>query len=218
MILNDVWSNGTPIYDRLPGINGGYKNDVSQWLTIYFDENIINLNALMDNFNEQLDPETCDAKYLDYLAGLFGWSGEYWSTTYPEQTKRALLANSFSLIWPQKGSKNVLAFVITAFGIPNVIQEGDSFIIGVDEVGDELGEIAWTYRIILPSQYFKSPEEALVRKLNALFGPIWCASDIIFDDNYFGTFDIIGNTTPVPDEYGAINVNTDEDPQILSAN
>lgn len=201
--LNDVWRNSRPIRDRLPGTNGGYQNEVCEWFTAYWDDEVVALLDYLDNFD--VNPGTCEARFLDWLAAMFGFSGVYYNTTWPESTKRALLARAFDLIWPNKGSSMVLSYVITSFGIPVVITEGTAFILGTSEVGDSLGDIAWTYTIYLPTRYFRSPTEVLVRELDRLYSPAWCKGEVVFDDTYFRSVDAIAADTlavvsPGPDE------------------
>ena|GEM_PF-2044415 len=210
MTLNELWLDNRPIYNRLPGVNGGYKTDVVAWLTAFWDEETIKALLDVEDFDRQVDPDLCDEQYLDFLAGLFGWSGIYWNSSWPTPTKRTLLSRSFDKIWINKGSRETLTFIITAFGIPNLIIEGTSFIIGQSEVGDQLGDIAWEYVIYLPTRYFRSPTEILVRQLDKLFSPVWTDGTLIFDDQYFGTVDILATgedtLTATGTEFGAIAV------------
>jgi hypothetical protein len=183
----EAWKDGRPTFNRLPGINDGYTgNPVADWLTDYPDQIFAGLLYMADVVSyRQVDPLVCDETWLDLLASLCGWHGEYWDRAWPVNSKRILLANSYTVIWPNYGSSSTLSFVLGALGILHVIQEGQSFIIGRDEVGEALGAIAWDYDIILPTAYFNTPRLKLTQRIDSLFAPIWCTSQILFDDSYF---------------------------------
>jgi len=189
----EAWRTGRPILNNLPGINGGYSdNDLSDWLTDYWDNLVVRLKVGVDDVPRQIDPLTCDERWLDFIAIVTGWVGLYWDVTWPVAAKRTLLANSLDFIWPEKGSSGVLSFVLTALSITHEIQQGESFIIGRNEVGDELGEIAWDYTIVLPTAYQNTPVAQEAARINDLFGPLWCSSRIVHDDALFRTLEVVG--------------------------
>lgn len=179
------WKNARPIRDSLPGINGGYDNAISDWLTDLPDQLVVGSKfRTVDDGARNIDPINCDEQWLDLLAACCGWYG-IWDSAWPVPSKRVLLANSFTVIWPNHGNKTALSFVLTALNIDHLIQEGASFLIGRDAVGDPLGEIAWQYEIVLPSNYYNSPQLKLTERINRIFGPAWCESSISFNDEYF---------------------------------
>lgn len=189
------WSSGRPVYSSLPGVNESYQTAVADWLTASPDSVLARSKfGLIDDGARQVDPLRCDARWLDLLAPLCGWHG-YWDASWPESSKRQLLANSYTKIWPYHGTASALSFVLTALGISHVITQGESFIIGRSEIGDEIGEVAWQYDVILPTSLYNSPQEILAKRINRLFGPAWCESSILFDDDYFGRkgFPLIGD-------------------------
>jgi hypothetical protein len=183
----EAWKDGRPTFNRLPGINGGYTgNPIADWLTDYPDQIFAGLLYMADVVSpRQVNPLLCDETWLDLLASLCGWHGEYWDRAWPVNSKRILLANSYTVIWPNYGSSSTLSFVLNALGIRHVIQQGQSFIIDRNEVGDPLGAIAWEYDIVLPSNYFNADQYFQTVRINQLFGVIWCKSRIIFDDGFF---------------------------------
>jgi Phage tail protein (Tail_P2_I) len=182
------WQRSRPVLDSLPGLNEGYSgNVVADWLTAAPDELLVELKAKLDGFDRQFSPLDCDERWLDYLASLCGFHGPYWDRAWPVGSKRRLLAASFNLIWPNYGTSKTLSFVLTSLNVTHSIREGQSFVIGRDEVGDRLGLIAWDYVIILPSSSFNTAAAKMAEKINKLYGPIWCTSTIIFDDTFFAT-------------------------------
>jgi hypothetical protein len=182
------WQRRRPVFDSLPGINEGYSGrPVADWLTAAPDDLLVGLKDAIDNLPAQLEPLTCDAKWLDFLSALCGFHGPYWDRAWPERSKRLLLAASFKEIWPNYGTTKALSLVLNALAVTHLIREGNSFIIGRDEVGDRLGVIAWDYVIILPSSSFNSADAKMAARINRLYGPLWCTSEIIFDDEFFAT-------------------------------
>ena len=178
-----AWNSGKPIWERLPEC---YKeNDVALWLTSYFDELLIDTKAKIDDLPRQLNPLDCDEVWLDFLAPLCGFTGDYWDKTWKVRAKRLLIANSFLNIWPNKGSKQVLSLVLDCFSIQHLISSRGDFIVGSSKIGDNLGIAAWEYTIYLPTIYNNGANEqlALTDKLNKLYGPLWCSSEILFDDS-----------------------------------
>ena len=97
-----------------------------------------------------------------------------------------------TLIWPYKGTGRVLSYVLNAFDIRHILQEGSSFIIGEDEVGEALGFVAWNYTILLPDAYYKKEKETLARRLDLLFGPCWCSKSVEFSNQFFKVYEALG--------------------------
>lgn len=197
MDTQQAWKDGRPTLSRLPGINDGYSgNEVADWLTDYPDQLLHGLRVMSEVATDQVNPLTCEPQWLDLLSNLCGWYG-YWDLAWPEASKRQLLAASYTEIWPKYGTATALSFVLQTLGVTHVIQQGQSFLIGVNEVGDPLGAIAWQYDIVLPTAFFNTKESALAERINSLFGPVWCTSRILFDDEFFqptGFFELEENT------------------------
>ena len=65
-----------PVFGLLPGVNGGYsENEVARWLCGPWDQLKLGSRDVIDDLPRQLDPLECDAEWLDYLAGLCGFTG-----------------------------------------------------------------------------------------------------------------------------------------------
>lgn len=190
----EAWETGRPIYSRLPGINGGYTDNApADWLTDFWDGLLVALKGKIDDLPRQLNPDTCDPDWLDFLAPLCGFTGEYWDKAWSEDRKRSLLRNSYTLIWSNKGSEAVLSFLLDTFDINHEIWLGDSFLLGVTELPGTLGSPEWQYYILLPLQYLReSVEFRLVEKLNRLYGPVFADSTVAYDAFYCG-FSVCGD-------------------------
>lgn len=185
--MNDTysaWISGRPIYSRLPEC---YKEgEIADWLTAYWDDILIETKAKVYDLPRQLNPLTCDSNWLDFLAPLCGFTGEYWDKDWDVTAKRKLLDYSYLSIWANKGSKETLDLVLNCFDINHVILSEGDFVLGASKIGQQpLGTTPWEYTIYLPSSYLGLYKADLTRKLNRLFGPCWCESQIIFDNQYF---------------------------------
>lgn len=195
MSISEAWGSGRPIFYRLPGKNGAYsENPIADWLSYFWDELLIQTKAKIDDIEaRQLDPVTCDAEWLDFLAPLMGWDSKYWNPRWSDSSKRTLLSNTWDWqkIWETKGTLNTLSFVLTAIGIRNqVVVDGD-FIIGTNEVGDPIGYDPWSYTIYLPPEYERQNEYRETLKIDSLFGPAWCERTIVFDEERFRVIDLL---------------------------
>ncbi|MBD2515181.1 hypothetical protein H6G93_09205 [Nostoc sp. FACHB-973] len=175
----EAWASGRPIFYRLPEVY--QENEITDWLTYYWDELLINSKLKVDDLPRQLNPEICDANWLDFLAPLCGFTGEYWDKDWSTNSKRILLKNSYSNIWPNKGTRQVLSLVLNALDIEHIIWSGSNFVLGVSQVSvDPLGSTGWTYKILLPLKYQPNGYEfKLARKINKLFGNLWCESEVV---------------------------------------
>lgn len=185
-----------PIYSRLP--DAYHDNQVANWLTDYWDELLVNLKEKIDDLPRQLNPMLCDEVWLDFLAPLCGFTSDYWDISWSVESKRILLANSYSFIWKNKGTKLVLSFILNTLGIDHEIWQGSDFILGSSQVSiDRLGDAAWEYKILLPAYYSSDGYEfQLARRINNLFGCIWCKSEVRYKSeiitelfNYVGDVD-----------------------------
>lgn len=181
MNTKEAWDSGRPIFSRMPEI---YKeNYIADNLLIYWETLLISLKTKIDDLPRQLDPNTCDSNWLDFLAPICGFTGDYWDNNWSDDSKRLLLANSYNFIWANKGSRQVLSFVLNSLNINHRIETGDNWIVGVSQLGiDKLGNNAWDYQILLPKYYrLNGSEFILTDKINKLYGPLYCKSQIIYD-------------------------------------
>lgn len=189
------WKAGRPVHESLPEVY--HENPIADWLTDYPDQVLQGLKVMATEVAPlQVNPDTCEPEWLDLLSSLCGWYG-YWDVSWPEASKRRLIKESYTTVWPNYGTAETLSFVLTALGVTHLIQQGESFIIGRNVVGDPLGAIAWTYDIILPTALFDTKEYNLTVRINELFGPCFCKSRILFNDEYFkptGFFELEENT------------------------
>lgn len=184
----EAWSTGRPILSRLPEVY--QDNEVSDYLTIYWDELLTSLKFKIDDLPRQLSPLTCDDKWLDFLAPLCGFTGNYWDTNWKPSSKRILLSNAYLFIWKNKGTRVVLSFVLNALEIEHLIWEGSNFILGVSQLDKtSLGNAAWEYKILLPGKYkLNGYEFKLAEKINKLFGPLWCGSEVTYRSKFVNEY------------------------------
>jgi hypothetical protein len=98
-----------PVYNRLPGISGGYNNDdpgsdVSAWVVSGADMELSDSKTRLDHFYDNfLDPETCYPLNLDWIAQHLGFFGGMWDLTWDTSVKRILIANAHKNELPESG-------------------------------------------------------------------------------------------------------------------
>ncbi|BBD59512.1 hypothetical protein NIES2109_22990 [Nostoc sp. HK-01] len=182
MHTKEAWASGRPIFSRLPDVY--QDNPVTDWLTIYFDELLVGTKQTVDDLSNQFNPLTCETRWLDYIAPLFGFSGAYWDRGWAEASKRALLSGAYTTIWKNRGTRASLSYVLTSLNIEHSIWEGSTFILGTSQLSiGTLGSGAWKYKILLPRRYsFGGYEFKLTQKIDRLFGNLWCESEVIYYD------------------------------------
>lgn len=122
------WHDSRPVFSRLP--ERGYKDNLAaDALTSWVDEKLTAKAEQLQGFYLQLDPNTADEASLDYLAWLCGLSGSYWDTEWSAQVKRSLIAASHNYLWANRGTLDVIKFVLDTHGIDyDIWQDGSSVI------------------------------------------------------------------------------------------
>lgn len=182
-----TWSTGRPIFNRLPV---PYQNsEPTDWFTIPWDELLLEAKAEGDNFyTNYLDPDNARASVLDWLAQFCGFTGEYWDSSWSEDTKRLLIRESYSRIWPQKGSRDLLDWLLQAFEIQAALFIPGEFLAGVNVAGDTLGAATGLeYYIRMALQYTRqSTTWNTAVNLNNLYGPVFAKSRLMYDMFYAG--------------------------------
>ena len=190
------WENNAPIYGRLPGESEAYRKGednaeepVAQWLTTPWDALLCETRDKVNSFYQDfLNPLTAKPEHLDWLSGLCGYTSEYSLVEYPEAIKRQLIARAFDYVWINKGTKNLLEYlIIQSFQVDAEIYLLGNFIADVSVVGDTLGGEAFEYYIRLPLKYLRTSKTwQLTERLNRLYGPIYCHSQVLYDRFYAG--------------------------------
>lgn len=201
------WATGQPIYGRLPGENEAYQkdrtfesyniaDDIAYWLVAYWDELLLETKATAEDFHtDYLDPETARADALDWLAQFAGYTGNYWDSEWPESAKRALIANAYSQVWPMKGTRELLEWLLSSavFNLEARVFILGDFLAGISQAGDVLGSDPFTFFILVDLDYLRvSSEWRLIEQLRQLFTPIYCESRVCFEEFYAG-FSVAGD-------------------------
>ncbi|HEY9736751.1 MAG TPA: phage tail protein [Trichocoleus sp.] len=190
------WNTGRPIHGRLPQESQQYQgNEPTDWLTQPWDGLLMDSKAAADSlYADYLNPETCRADAIDWLAQLTGFTGAYWDTSWPLVVKRILIAEAFSRIWPEKGSRALLEWLLEIFELQGQLYILGDFLAGINKAGDPLGsDEGFEYFIRVPIAYLRTGASwKLMEKLNALFGPIYCQSRVTYDQFTAG-FSVAGD-------------------------
>jgi phage tail-like protein len=105
-----VYKDSRPVFYDLP--QKGYQdNPVVDWLTLWYDEKIVQSATTLESFWQNLDPAIAPESYLDYLAFLCGLSGNYWDVKWSVDVKRLLIALAHSL-WSSRGTLRAIRQVL----------------------------------------------------------------------------------------------------------
>ena len=188
------WLNNRPILDNLPGFNGRYnRNPIADWITNYFDELFVdtrNSVTLIENYLNDLD--NCPEEYLNFFANLAGFYEKYWDENYPVSLKIALIKKA-NWVFSNKGSKEVLNYVLENYGIENIITNDSDFVLGSSVVGDKLGSFPFSYLIYINP---RTPNIDQLKKaipiFVSLYGPCWCKTTVIEDFSKFVNYRVLG--------------------------
>lgn len=106
-----------PYTEQLP-YRGYLDNPELVQVLTWFDEFISGQRDLLQTFYLELHPDTCQDKYLDYLAFLVGFSDSYWNTLWPNEVKRELIRQAHINIWPKRGRVDLLKWLIDLLALP----------------------------------------------------------------------------------------------------
>ncbi len=197
-----TWYENRPIYHRLPIAEGRYQvheddtelEPVADWLTAPLDANLLEVKAILGHFyRDYLDPLTTKAENLDWLAQLVGFTGEYWETNWTETQKRTLIKDSLTYIWENKGTRQVLEYLLGVFAIAGRIYQLGQFLAGRNVAGDTLGGENLEYFLLLPLRYLRTSYEwRLANKTNRLYSPVFVDSRVMYSQFYCG-FSVAGD-------------------------
>ena len=159
---------------------GGEQENIADALTAGFSEKISQYNREIDNYGASyLNPATCKPEWLDYLSQVAGW-GSLWDSSWAIATKRILLANT-DRIWRTRGSKLILPYLFSVFGLDAVLSPSTGFILNQTLFPGDLSADPFSYTIKVPASYTAvSPEYLLIKRLIRDFLPCWISLDISF--------------------------------------
>lgn len=201
-----AWERGEPIAYRLPGENCGYRKDeewdlyveeidppIARWLEVPWDQLLMDSKAKIDGFPENyLYPATAIASALDWLAQFCGYTGDYWSNDWPIPVKRELLLRSYDFVWQNKGTRALLEWLISLFGLECRVYLLGEFLAG-QTVPAIVGGDPFRYYLLVELAYLRTSKEwALLERLDRLFGPVYAKSRVCYKKFYAG-FSVAGD-------------------------
>lgn len=188
----EIWNQRKPLSERLPKLNGGYDNDISDWLTGFWDEFLCDTKDKVFEIPErQLNPLTCDENWLDFLALLLGWDNTHWLKKWSIESKRLLLARSLDFIWERKGNIEVINYVIRSLKLKVIILEVGSFVIGTNLVGDPIGSNPWIVKVLMPTSYQFDSILKEVEFILDRFLPCWLKRIYVWTDQPFSDSELL---------------------------
>ena len=112
-----------PIYSRLPGMAEAYRSDPafsdketpSQWVLSGADEFLSSKKEDIASFYQNyLNPESCSATTLDWLAQHLGLTGDLWNAQWDRVIKETMIRNAFG--WWDRESINAGSGSLTPKG------------------------------------------------------------------------------------------------------
>lgn len=186
--MQTAWQRGRPVQKRLPE-HGYQDNPVADWLTIPWDEFLSGLKGTIDAVPQNLDPNECPESWLDYLAALSGFIGDYWNPSWSAEAKRALITAGLRWLWKERGTRKSIEFVLqTLLGEDKAdIWTAGEFLAGVTMLPAELGEPEWKYFIRLSPEFPRDGIEFRTAvQINKLYGVAHCDSTVCYDAFYCG--------------------------------
>lgn len=176
-----------PIYTSLPGVFGQYfsDNEPSNYLTSYWDSLYCNTKHSIDDLKTHLNPLTCDAKYLPLLGVLAGFSENYAILNcFDIQCQRNIINKSHSFIWPNKGSKAVLDYLLDCLGISYTLYSVDNFLADINVAGDAIGgtgEELINFYLVSDTITRNSSEWNKLKLIIDLFTPIYASHTLTYE-------------------------------------
>lgn len=177
------WNTGRPIYHRLPEESEAYQgNAIVDAITTPYDAILMEWKGLLENFEQDfLNPDTCRADALDWLAQLCGFTGEYWDSGWSEAQKRELIRRSHTFIWANKGCQVLLEYLLQVFSINARIFMLGQFLADISKAGDAIGGDLLRYYILMPLDYLRTSKEwELTERLNRLYMPCFADSKVVY--------------------------------------
>lgn len=184
--MTNSWELGQPIFKRLP-VYGYQDNEDVEAITTPMDEFLIGVLDALHNVTDEWNPETCREDFLDYLAALCGFIDGYWDKGFPVEAKRKLIGESFATLWPNRGSRQAIEFVLeTLLGEENVdVWTRGEFLLDVTSMPGELSQPEWEYYIRVKPVFPREGNEfRLAERINYLYGVAHCESRVVYDAFY----------------------------------
>lgn len=184
-----AWDESAPITKRLPRFGWQDGNAAVEAVVGAYDTVFMELYQTIQDFEKDfIDPDTCRADALDWLAQLMGFTEDYWDNSWAESIKRQLIKDAQQIVWRYKGTFYLLQYLIDLFGLNVRIELKGQWRVGVSKIGDPIGGALLDYSLVIgsdtdPGYARNSPEWRLIERLNRLYMPCWAAPQTL-NGNY----------------------------------
>lgn len=181
-----------PTFSRLP-MRGYQDNPLADALTSFYDEKLVAVGQQVEGFHLNLDPVTCDAKYLDYIAYLLGMVYPYYDITWAESTKRLIVASAND-IFKYRGTLKGLRLAIDPHGFPYKISTATSLTLAflftpLPKFGSD-AKITYIGLNLLASPRtgtaFKETKRAVDNYCSIIYPPVVCYEHFYIGFSVFG--------------------------------
>lgn len=181
---SEPWDKGKPVTLRLP--KDGYQNnpDVVALLS-QPDGFLTETKALLETLYLKLNGTDTPAAWLDYVAWLLGWSGDYWDTLWSDEVKVALILISNS-VWEHLGQVGLLAQILDIHGIEHSLWTETAL-----QMGFAMPAVFTTPKgrlyIRLPLRYLRNGNEFKeARRIRRNYVPCVITSAVVYKHFYVG--------------------------------
>lgn len=178
------WQEGRPTFLRLP--ERGYQDNVlTDALTTFADEKLVETADRLQNFYKELNPVTAKAESLDYLAAIVGMSKEYWDIQWSEVVKRQMIALA-PFLWKNRGTLRSISAVLGVHGMTYRYWTDGSLRVPFP-IGSKIGSSTLRIYVRLPLTYHRHGVEfrEAQRTLNN-YSPAVIESAVVYDKFYVG--------------------------------
>lgn len=175
-----------PIFRSLPQ-DGFQNNPTVDHLTDWVDARLSSkAKQLQDLWKDLCDPLTCLPEYLDYLAYLCGMSGSYWDKQWSIEVKRQLIASSHTVLWPLKGTEQVLSFVLGIHQIEHSIWVDGNLTMPFT-LSKAFGTAKFRFYLRLPLKYRRESKEFVEAKRTVRnFAPAVVKHSVVYEYFHLG--------------------------------
>lgn len=187
--IENSWELKQPILNRLPGLFGKYnENEVCQWFVSFFDDLLVDTKDATDYVAAtDLLAETAREDWLDLLAFMSGFTGEYAIYDLPVALKRELVKRAYSEIWTEIGSKKILELMINAWSIEHDVWVGSKMIAGFTILPHQIDTRNWYFFLRLPLFYDRKSEIfSRATQIKNLYSAAYVDSRVCYDAFFCG--------------------------------
>ena len=187
------WLQNIPVTGKLPGYFERYSNNiVAKAALAIYDDIFSKLKNDIEIVEKYLDCEVePPEKWMDFILNISGFVDEYFNVNYPVSFKISLIKRA-NWIWKNKGTIEVLEYILNSYGIQCEVENTSSFIIGLSKVGDRIDIFPYNFSVFYNPDTVDENLKNQGRELIKLYGPLVCNYEFIADRSRFSITKVFG--------------------------